>query len=569
MQIMIQGAENPDFTKGYGKLWKGRLPGYVPKQQPRGFFKPLPRFTPESEAKFKKECVLELPEEEIFGIPAGLLSSKLPAVRGILSERFLRALYYGSRKSDTLFAGEKLISYTYEPLAYQPAIDLLPTPPPEHPAIWCLVKTASGLHGCWLESSAAHRLADVGVASITLPVLANRPIKGPTHTSERRQVIDDHLTDPLIWSRVGFVSVRDKGGKWTHVGRHSGPMTVSKGWILPGKFEDKKLKANLAPGTRLYAAPVPPVPVVRGGGPRERTGILEPPGRGWPLSDLSNPIPKGQCDPYIHYKVAWSKKSGKYNDDFFGYTFEEIGDDYEESEWTTRDSDATEDFDYGRVIPNLEGTFMGEASLSQIEVGSPAITRDNEVTRHYCAIQKTELAGRVLRTEHYARTVWWINQKNPADRRWYCLKCVKQENQDYFPSRWTKDDILIIKAIGRIGKKSDYKLEVHYREPNDRRLYMQITYYLQERYAILRQVKRGRRSYFHDEPARDKEYLRTCVLTALAAIKTTNRANGNRKGGRPPGVGAKSIAKWCRQHFRINISFSEWKIRKLMIDLKL
>jgi hypothetical protein len=41
--------------------------------------------------------------------------------------------------------------------------------------------------------------------------------------------------------------------------------------------------------------------------------------------------------------------------------------------------------------------------------------------------------------------------------------------------------------------------------------------YLSDYSSQLRRIERTKKSYYHDEPVREDEYLKTAVLTALAA----------------------------------------------------
>lgn len=373
----------------------------------------------------------------------------------------------------------------------------------------------------------------------------------------------------------------------------------SKGWIMPGKTEDYKLKASLAPDTRLYAAPVNNVPTKRGGGPIERTGVYRPPGPGlFPKEDYIYLEEGLKCDPYIYYKVAWYEKNKGKDDDMekFSNTRETLGDDYEEPNWSRGDyGPSGEDFDFGRAIPGLEGTFYGEGYLIQGEEGSPAISVDKDTTVHYCTIThliKTKdpadedtiniwrkypnrfylmvLPNKLdkevqRRRSNISRTVWYHEPKKATDKRWYCLNCVKSAgvvDVGRGRKKWEYDDIELIKVIGKIGRKNDkpdYKLEIHY-WAREQRLDNIIRKYLRE------QAKREQfningdlKSFFHYELVRDDGYLRTAILTATVAINDTPYTR-KAKGGRPPGNGANSIARWCRINFASQVTYDDEKL---------
>src|SRR5271157_3576690 len=236
----------------------------------------------------------------------------------------------------------------------------------------------------------------------------------------------------------------------------------------------------------------------------------------------------------------------------------------------------------------MEDTFLGESYLLQGEEGSIAIRLDKDTICHYCfkrheSFQRTKInymwrrgphgwylnklsretpSGEELRKSLIGRTVWWNNPHNPANRRWYCLTCVKEVNKGKidFPSKWNQGDIELIRSIGKVGRKSkrpDHNLGVHYRKPKSHRLDEKIQHYIRNRNSVLRRHDWKDKSYFHDEPVRDDEYLRTAVLTALTAMKD-NPYVRKVKGGRPPGIGAKSIVKWCKQYFTSTIPSAEW-----------
>ena len=191
---------------------------------------------------------------------------------------------------------------------------------------------------------------------------------------------------------------------------------------------------------------------------------------------------------------------------------EVTGDDHAERNWSVEEPDpGGENFDFGQITPQMDGTFLGESSLSQIEMGSPAITRD-KLTIHYCSAQTRKIDGRIIKTGYIARSVWWSNPKNPANRRWYCLKCVKaNSDKTYFPTHWYLDDIALIKSLGKIARKGfqpDYRLEIHYQERKKNRLDIHIKNYIKKRNLIFQSIGKDQKSYFHDEPVRDNEYLR-------------------------------------------------------------
>jgi hypothetical protein len=118
----------------------------------------------------------------------------------------------------------------------------------------------------------------------------------------------DDLSDPLLWSRVSFISIKENG-IWIHIGRHSKHIAFSKGWILPGKTEDEKLQACLAPGTHLNADLTLSIIIKRGGAPLNHTGVYHLPGLGL-QPDIENVClsEEFQCDPYIYYKTALQKR---------------------------------------------------------------------------------------------------------------------------------------------------------------------------------------------------------------------------------------------------------------------
>lgn len=98
--------------------------------------------------------------------------------------------------------------------------------------------------------------------------------------------------------------------------------------------------------------------------------------------------------------------------------------------------------------------------------------------------------------------------------------------------------------IARKKFRPDYRLEIHHKELRERRLDIQIKKYISKRNQVFRLISSGQKSYFHDEPVRDNEYLRTAVLTALKKDAGQTRRS---KGGRKPGMGAKSIIRRCIQ----------------------
>lgn len=201
------------------------------------------------------------------------------------------------------------------------------------------------------------------------------------------------------------------------------------------------------------------------------------------------------------------------------------------------------------MVPGLEGTFLSEGYLTQIEDGPATITRE-KMTIHYCPTQRTERDGKILKTSHYAHSVWVTSAKNPADRRWYCLKCVKAANKGEidFPANWFPDDIRLIKEIDKTNrkKKADHKLEI--RRNGDFSLHKEIQTYINERNSKLRRIERNHKSYFHYEHMRDSGYLKTAVLTALEQMGQKPHER-KAKGGKPQGSGAKSVAKWHEANF--------------------
>ena len=256
------------------------------------------------------------------------------------------------------------------------------------------------------------------------------------------------------------------------------------------------MKAYLARGTRLRAAPVPTLIVKHGGGSLKRTGVYHIPGNGLkPYSGKLGPLDETtlQCDPYIRYRIAWEKRPNAVDEDI-GLVYiheEDYGDDYKEHAWSTGDQDPSgENFDFGRVIPGLDDTFLGENYLLQIEQGSSAIHLDKDSIVHYCPkwhdAQKYDAENDVShymwrklhrkfrlmalplelgkpvqrRWSNIGRTVWYDEPKNPKDHRWFCLSCVKNAGiTDLGPSKkWYSSDIDLIKAIGKMGRKARKKI---------------------------------------------------------------------------------------------------------------
>jgi hypothetical protein len=173
------------------------------------------------------------------------------------------------------------------------------------------------------------------------------------------------------------------------------------------------------------------------------------------------------------------------------------------------------------------------------------------MTIHYCPKHKSIIKDRIRKTCFIARTIWWSNPRNPTDRRWYCLKCVKaRSDKKFFPSKWYLEDINIIKSCNRFAPKrfkQDYRLEIHHQEQKKNRLDKHIKSYIKTRNSALQNITRDHDSCFHNEPVRDDGYLRTAVLTALM-VKDPNPSRMSR-GGRPSEKGAKSIRKICSKNF--------------------
>jgi hypothetical protein len=186
--------------------------------------------------------------------------------------------------------------------------------------------------------------------------------------------------------------------------------------------------------------------------------------------------------------------------------------------------DCHNDWGYNDIELDLQ-SFKGEAYLTTPGIGSAATTRGDNPIRHFCHKHGSYLA----------RPIWWTNPDNKNGKYWFCLKCQKAAGVVDSPSEWEYEDLAILKVLG-------YESGVWYAK---------ISRYLKE------QKKRAedqidpdtKNSLYHYQKVLPSDrYLKVAVSTAMEAMNG-NPYRRKAKGGRGPGNGADSIARWCRHNF--------------------
>ena len=200
---------------------------------------------------------------------------------------------------------------------------------------------------------------------------------------------------------------------------------------------------------------------------------------------------------------------------------------------------------YGNYNPALR-SFKGEAYLTTFADGFEATTRGKEIICHYCRKHGSYLA----------HPIWWINPENPNYTRFFCLRCQKETNRVDYPVKWERDDIRIIEAIEQERKyksypQNDYRLCIHVNERKEARLDNKINDYVrtqEKEKRILARPSTGNSLFHYQRVLPLDRYLKTAILTTLAAMSGSPYTR-KAKGGRPPGNGADSIARWCRINF--------------------
>jgi hypothetical protein len=200
--------------------------------------------------------------------------------------------------------------------------------------------------------------------------------------------------------------------------------------------------------------------------------------------------------------------------------------------------------------------FEGEDSLVQIGSGeSVNVHREKDTILQYCQDKGT-----------WAHTLWWINPSNYRDRKWYCVACSKANHPDLYPAKWNQSDLGLIKQLR--------KANMLYSVGNDpARIDRIVNNYIKNRAIRLREEHPSTSSNFHyQKQDMEHEYRKTAVLTAIAAIEN---GDGNQipiqikqKGGRRPGLGVKSVTRFCDRNFvgKFNVKTMKDMMKEIEID---
>jgi hypothetical protein len=196
--------------------------------------------------------------------------------------------------------------------------------------------------------------------------------------------------------------------------------------------------------------------------------------------------------------------------------------------------------DYGIIKGLGDNSFAGEDGLIQVGSGeSVNVHRESTINYQYCQDKGIP-----------AHTLWWINPANHRDQRWFCVSCSKADHPDLYPAKWDWRDRKLIKQMRKAnmlfvpGRRQECIDTV-------------VRNYISNHANKLRVEHPSSSSSFHYQPQKmEHSYRKTAVLTAISAMKKAI-ADGDepiqiqtkQKGGRRPGLGAKSIKKFCNRHF--------------------